>query len=847
MALRRVSAVVGFLVLVPMAITVGVLTGPADAAVPSVEGKLLALDPDPQPQYFQFEWVSGDYFTFNPGPNADYRGRWQVRSTVDGSVASETLTTPSNWRSPEIAGRSMVTRTSTADGVQITFTGLGGAPTACAITVPAGDDILDVHEHGALVGHPQGPADRLLQVRTTGGAVRTVTGFSYLQSDAKVIDSDGDTLLLQNYQQLFTIDLADATATLIAETPQPLGWASLTPTRVMWSQVVSSRQVEWKHRDGSPGGTVTVPFSEDFTTLGDDLVVLRIPAGGDYRRRELVPVNIADGQAGAPVLDDVAAARALDDGRLLVARSDAVSSLAPDLTRTTLAAIPPTSRLQTEVVISNGQVLAAFEDGSVRQTTLTAGSWTPRTDLPVVNGGNGLQFGGDTLLRQAEMVVRWPDGGQRQLNTNGAAELGRGGALLSYMSFSDQSVFSIQNPRTGAVLATRPTTRPIAMDGNWVWQSPDPATGVLSGADVVTGQTRNVPSSVRCAVGRLSVAGRWALIYCNAHEQYAVDLLDMVADYRLPDNIPTENLPPAVGDGFVVRLRYRQNAQGLDVPELLVTDLNSPTHPERIVGPLRGTAWPPGTTFGLDDRAPRIVYPDPLSRIRVATVDWLAAPPPTQLDTTAPKFVSATAGARVSPANPVRFSYRFTDNVAAASYDVVYRSAGAGKLLGKWTYPSTWQAIKSAAVSVSPAAGTDACFMVRARDARGNLSAWSPMTCALTPHDDRAFSASGSFARLTYSTAYRGTLTQLRKSGAVLYKDGETGNRVAITVLTAPRQGVVDVTFAGRKIGRISLAATTVSRKTFYLPAGAMRTGRLTVTSVSTLPASIDAVGLLRA
>jgi hypothetical protein len=81
----------------------------------------------------------------------------------------------------------------------------------------------------------------------------------------------------------------------------------------------------------------------------------------------------------------------------------------------------------------------------------------------------------------------------------------------------------------------------------------------------------------------------------------------------------------------------------------------------------------------------------------------------------------------------------------------------------------------------------------------------------------------------------------------VLYKDGEAGNRVAITVLTAPRQGVVDVAFAGRKIGRIYLSATTVSRKTFYLPVGAMRSGRVTVTSVSALPASIDAIGLLRA
>jgi hypothetical protein len=343
------------------------------------------------------------------------------------------------------------------------------------------------------------------------------------------------------------------------------------------------------------------------------------------------------------------------------------------------------------------------------------------------------------------------------------------------------------------------------------------------------------------------VAGRWALVNCSVHQQYVVDLLGVVADYRLPDNAPAGNLLPQLGDGFVARLRFTPNGQGTDVPELLVTDLNSPTHAERVVGPLRGLTWPPGASFSIDDMAPRIAYVDPESRIRVASVNWLAAPPPTTRDTAAPKFSSATAGARTSVVAPVRYSYKFTDNVAVASYDVVYRSAAAGKLLGKWTYPAAWQATKSAAVSVTPAPGTDACFMVRARDAGGNLSAWSPASFTLTPNDDRAFVATLSFARLPYKTAYRGTLTQLRKSGATAYKNGEAGNKVAVTALTAPKQGVVDVAVGGRKVGRIYLTATTVAIKTFYLPVGAMTSGRVTVTSVSAAPASIDAVGLLRA
>jgi len=845
MTLRRVMAAAGVLLLTASAVTAGVLTGrPADAAVPSVEGSLIALDPDPVSQYIQFESVSNDYFTFPSLRDAQYRTSWQVRSTVDGTVAYQKLSTPDDSRAPEIAGRSLVTRTGTADGTRIAFTPLGTAPAAGAITVPTGDDILAVTEKGLLVAHTRGPADQVLQVLSSDGVTREVAGIPYVDGP-KVVDSDGTTLLLQNYRQLFTIDLTDATAALIVQTDLPLEWAAMTPNRIMWSAVASNRQVEWKHRDGSPGGTVTVPFTEDFTTFGDDLVVRRIPADDDLNRRLLVPVSLADGQAGAPVLDAVAATYPLEDGRMLVARQDAVSVLATNLARTTLAPVQPTYRVPNEVVISNGQVLTGFEDATVRQTNLTATSWTPRTDLPVVKNGNGLEFGGDTLLRQSEMLVRWP-GGQRQLDKNIAAKLGRGGVLLSAYSFASHT-YAIQNARTGAVLATLPDAREIAMDGTWAWQAPDPATGILAGTDVTTGQKKSVPSSVRCVAGSFHVAGRWALVNCDVHQQYVVDLFGIVPDYRLPDDAPAANLLPAVGDGFVVRFRYTPNGQGQDTPELLVTDLNSPTHPERVVGPIRGLIWPPGAIFALDDKAPRIAYADPLSRIRVATVNWLAAPPPTQLDTAAPKYVSSSAGARTSTSPTVRYSYRFTDNTAVASYDVVYRSAASGKALGKWTYPASWQKTRSTAVSVTPAPGTDACFMVRARDARGNLSAWSPVTCALTPQDDRALAATRSFARLTYRTGYRGTLTQLRASGATLYKDGEYGNRVAVTVLTAPKQGVVDVAFAGRRVGRISLASSSVALKTFYLPVGAFRTGRVTVTSLSGLPASVDAVGLLRA
>jgi hypothetical protein len=945
--IRPAVALVGAFALVTGVAVVAALSGPAEAAMTPVEGRLLAADPDPVLQGYQFESWSSDYFAFRPGLPSETRPQpWEVRSTVDGSVATSEPSSDPYWRGQEVAGRSTVTRTTTDTGIRIDFTGLAGAPSPGSITVPAGETILAVHEKGVLVRHDDGASSELRVLRSDGTA-QPVTGI--IDSSLVVTDQDGDTLLLQSSFRLYTVDLGTAVATSVVQTTLAMPWAALTPGRIVWETTAgaSGHQLTWKHRDGSPGGNVTVPDSEDLTTFGDDVAVLRVPAGGTYLRREIVPVRLATGQVESPVIDDVASARALADGRLLLARTDAVITLKPDLTQTKLADIAAPVLGVGGLAVSGGRVLNGFEDGTIRETTLTADKWTPST-APKSSTGKQLQLGGGTLLNQGDLVVSWP-GGQRALNKNGYADLGRGGDLLSYVSYDDQSTASIQSPRTGAQLATRPTARLLAMDGTWVWQGPDPVTHALTGTDLATGKSKTVPTTVPCPAGTFAVAGRWALVNCSVHQQYAIDLLGVVADYRLPDDAPAENLWPAVGDGFVARLRFTPNGAGVDVPELLVTDLNSPAHPERVVGPLRGRIWPPGASFALDDEAARIVYADPESRARVATVDWLAAPPPVQADTTAPTLTSSTAGPRIAPTRtlnysyafsdsgsgvasydvrfqqrargatqygawqqpagwqkitgtkvtmtaapgtdtcfqvrardkvgntsgwstsacstvestvpklssattggrillttPIRFSYAFTDDHTVASYDVAYRTATAGRTFGAWVYPSGWQGIASTSVTTTPPLGADTCLMVRARDGAGNVSAWSASVCAALPQDDRAFTAKGSVSRTTYAGAYRTTLSRLGASGASLSKDGESGNRIAVAVLAGPNQGAVDVTFAGRWIGRVSLAATTWSRKVVYLPVTSWITGRVVVTSVSSLPSSVDGVALLR-
>ncbi|MEU0092058.1 hypothetical protein [Kribbella sp. NPDC006257] len=848
MRFRPAVALVGALVLGSGAVVVTRLAGPADAALAPVEGRLLASDPDPAPQGYQFESVSNEFFTFRPGLPSESRPQpWQIRSTADGSVASSTPSSDPYWRGDELAGRSKVTRTTTDAGVRIALSGLAGASSPGSLTVPAADTILVVHEKGVLVRHDDGGSSEL-RIFRFDGTDQLVTGLVSPDNSLRVTDSDGSILLLQSSDRLHTLDLGTAVATPVVQSGLGVSWAALTPGRIVWETGTSAsgHQLTWKNRDGSPGGDVTVPDSEDLTTFGDDVAVLRIPAGGSSLRREIVPVPLATGKFEAPVIDDVAAARALSDGRLLLIRTDAVLALKPDLTRTKLADIAAPVLGARDLVVSGGRVLKGFDDGSARETTLTATNWTQFRG-PSAAGRELLQLGGGTVLSRGGLVVSWP-GGQRALPNNGSAELGRGGKLLSYISFDDQSTASIQNPRTGAVLATRPTARVLAMDGTWVWQGPDPVTHALTGTDLSTGTSKTVPTAVPCPAGTFQVAGRWALVTCDLHQLYAIDLLGVVADYRLPDNAQSDALWPALGDGFVARLRVTTNAAGTDIPELLVTDLNSPAHPERVVGPLQGRISPPGPSFALDDEAPRIVYADPESQVRVAAVDWLAAPPPvTRVDSTAPKLSSAAiAGGRIVLTTPIRFSYAFTDDRGVASYDVAYRSAPAGKTYGAWVYPAGWQKIKGTSVTTTPQLGADTCLMVRARDGAGNVSAWSAPVCSELPQDDRAFTSKGSVSRTTYASAYRTTLSRLGASGASLSKAGEAGNRIAVTILAGPSQGTVEVTFAGRKIGRVSLAASTWSRKVVYLPVTPWLTGTVVVTSVSSLPSNVDAVSLLR-
>lgn len=179
------------------------------------------------------------------------------------------------------------------------------------------------------------------------------------------------------------------------------------------------------------------------------------------------------------------------------------------------------------------------------------------------------------------------------------------------------------------------------------------------------------------------------------------------------------------------------------------------------------------------------------------------------------------------------------------NYDVRYRTSSASADNRTYGYPASWQHTTRTSESLPALAGTEYCFGVRARDLAGNLSNWSSDRCTASPLDDR--SMSGTAARLTSSAYYRGTYSRTTSAGVSLARAGVTATQVGVAATTCATCGALDVTLAGKYLGRVNLhAASTHYRQVFWLPAFAIRSGTLTLRSVSSAQVLLDGVLTVR-
>jgi hypothetical protein len=182
-----------------------------------------------------------------------------------------------------------------------------------------------------------------------------------------------------------------------------------------------------------------------------------------------------------------------------------------------------------------------------------------------------------------------------------------------------------------------------------------------------------------------------------------------------------------------------------------------------------------------------------------------------------------------------------------SAYDVRWRYAAPSGRLGSHVYPAAWQGLRTRTVPLRMLPGYQYCVSARARDAAGNVGAWSAESCAAVALDDRALTASSGWTRGTSSTYAYGTWSRALRSAASLTRPAVQGRRVVLVATTCPTCGSVDVYHAGVKLGRVSLtSARTASRQLRWLPLQQVsRTGTLVVRTTSSSKVLVDGVAVL--
>ena len=185
-----------------------------------------------------------------------------------------------------------------------------------------------------------------------------------------------------------------------------------------------------------------------------------------------------------------------------------------------------------------------------------------------------------------------------------------------------------------------------------------------------------------------------------------------------------------------------------------------------------------------------------------------------------------------------------------ANVDVRWARAPYNGAFTSAVYPRTWQKTTATRASLPSAApGYTYCFSARARDKAGNVSAWSAPRCGAVALDDRSLTASTGWARAIGSGFYRNTAAATSRSAVTLTRTRVQARRIYLVATRCPRCGTVGVYWNGTLIKRVSLYASTTTRRSVLgiRPFTSVRSGTLTIrTLVSNKAVQIDGVALVR-
>ncbi|MGV8884858.1 MAG: fibronectin type III domain-containing protein [Microbacteriaceae bacterium] len=188
-----------------------------------------------------------------------------------------------------------------------------------------------------------------------------------------------------------------------------------------------------------------------------------------------------------------------------------------------------------------------------------------------------------------------------------------------------------------------------------------------------------------------------------------------------------------------------------------------------------------------------------------------------------------------------------SDNRAVVSIDLRVRSsAGPSKALGDWTYPVGWQAI-SDTYSVTSAAkpGATYCLSTRARDAKNNVSEWSPQACTAIALDDAVLKKAGRWQKYSSPSYFNGSSLRVRSSTAYL-STAVRSSDIYIVATTCPTCGKVGVKYGSSNTWMVDLRSTVKKHRQIIKVQGpATYTGTVKIVRWGSNPALVDGIAVV--
>ena len=221
-----------------------------------------------------------------------------------------------------------------------------------------------------------------------------------------------------------------------------------------------------------------------------------------------------------------------------------------------------------------------------------------------------------------------------------------------------------------------------------------------------------------------------------------------------------------------------------------------------------------------------------------------------------PFFIDSTAPTQPIVARLPQFQLARTFDVdwsasdaaaGVATYDVSYEKSSYTAYSGTTVAWKTETGATNDSLTASP--GFTYCFQSRARDAAGNLSAWSERACTAVPADNPAFRHGSGWSKKTEAGYFLGTYSLAKRRNATLTRGGAQGKEFALVATRCPGCGSVRVYWDVGLSRRVDLASSTV-RKRQIIPIVAfdyVRTVEIKVVVASSgRPVRIDGLGVSR-